>query len=111
MNEKQRNALREIQNFILYYASDEAVREKMYSCALEYVEQDHVLQKEDAIFIEWCIDDVKDVREDLDDDQAMEVLEYVKDNHDATIGVSWETLQSAADLLYPEELLEVELLP
>ena len=54
---------------------------------------------------------MKDVREDLDDDQAMEVLEFVKDKHDATIGVTWETLQYAADLLYPEESLEVELLP
>lgn len=64
-----------------------------------------------SIFIEWCVDDVKDVRPDLDDDQALEVLEFVKDNHDATIGVTWETLQYAADLLYPEESLQVELLP
>lgn len=64
-----------------------------------------------SIFIEWCVDDVQDVRPDLDDDQALEVLEFVKDNHDATIGVTWETLQYAADLLYPEESLEVELLP
>ena len=64
-----------------------------------------------SIFIEWCVDDVKDVRPDLDDDQALEVLEFVKDNHDATIGVTWDTIQYAADLLYPEESLEVELLP
>lgn len=105
MNEKQRNALHEIQNFILYYSSDEAVREKMYSCALEYVEQDHVLQKQDAIFIEWCIDDVKDIREDLDDEQAMEVLEFVKDKHDATLGITWDTLEYAVDHLFPEEVL------
>ena len=58
-----------------------------------------------SIFIEWCIEDVKDVREDLDDDQAMEVLEYVKDRHDATMGITWETLQYAADHLFPEEVL------
>ena len=58
-----------------------------------------------SIFIEWCIDDVKDVREDLDDDQAMEVLEFVKDKHDANLGITWETLQYAADHLYPEEVL------
>jgi hypothetical protein len=58
-----------------------------------------------SIFIEWCIDDVKDVREDLDDDQAMEVLEFVKDKHDATLGITWDTLEYAADYLYPEEVL------
>jgi hypothetical protein len=58
-----------------------------------------------SIFIEWCIDDVKDVREDLDDEQAMEVLEFVKDKHDANLGVTWETLQYAADHLFPEEVL------
>ena len=58
-----------------------------------------------SIFIEWCIDDVKDVREDLDDDQAMEVLEFVKDKHDANLGITWETLQYAANHLYPEEVL------
>lgn len=105
MNQKQRDALETITNFALYFTSDENSRERLIEVAHEYVEQDHVLQKEDAIFIEWCIDDVKDIREDLDDEQAMEVLEYVKDNHDATIGVSWETLQSAADHLFPEEVL------
>ena len=58
-----------------------------------------------SIFIEWCIDDVKDVREDLDDEQAMEVLEFVKDRHDATLGITWRTLEYAADYLYPEEVL------
>ena len=58
-----------------------------------------------SIFIEWCIDDVKEVREDLDDEQAMEVLEFVKDKHDATLGITWDTLEYAADYLYPEEVL------
>ena len=58
-----------------------------------------------SIFIEWYIDDVKDVREDLDDEQAMEVLEFVKDKHDATLGITWDTLEYAADYLYPEEVL------
>lgn len=58
-----------------------------------------------SIFIEWCIDDVKEVREDLDDEQAMEVLEFVKDKHDATLGITWDTLEYAADHLYPEEVL------
>jgi hypothetical protein len=58
-----------------------------------------------SIFIEWCIDDVKTVRPDLDDDQAFEVLEMVKDDHDASLGITWNTLEYAADHLYPEEVL------
>lgn len=105
MNRKQRDALETITNFALYFTSDENSRERLIEVAHEYVEQDHVLQKEDAIFIEWCIDDVKEVRPDLDDEQAWDVLQMVKDNHDATIGISWDTLEYAADHLYPEEVL------
>lgn len=48
MNDKQREALDTIANFILYYASDETMRDQMYSCALDYVEQDHALAEEQA---------------------------------------------------------------
>ena len=48
MNEKQKAALETIANFILYYASDETMRDQMYSCALDYVEQDHTLSEEVA---------------------------------------------------------------
>lgn len=57
-----------------------------------------------SIFIEWCIDDVKTVRPDLDDDQAFEVLEMVKDDHDASLGITWYTLEYAANHLYPTEV-------
>ena len=105
MNNKQREALDTIINFALYFTSDENSRERLIEVAHEYVEQDHVLQNEDSISIVWSIDDVKDVRPDLDDEQAMEVLEFVKDKHDATIGITWDTLEYAADHIYPEEVL------
>lgn len=105
MNRKQRDALETITNFALYFTSDENSRERLIEVAHEYVEQDHVLKTEDSISIEWCIDDVREVRPDLNDDQAFEVLEYVKDKHDATLGISWDTLEHAADYLYPEEVL------
>lgn len=105
MNRKQRNALDEIANFINWYTSDDERRDDLFKAACDYVEQDHVLQNEDSISIVWSIDDVKDVRPDLDDEQAMEVLGFVKDKHDATIGITWDTLEYAADHLYPEEVL------
>ena len=48
MNTKQRKALDEIANFILWYTSDEVEQERMYKAACDYVEQDHVLTEEDA---------------------------------------------------------------
>ena len=105
MNAKQREALDTIANFVLYFTSDENSRERLMEVAQEYVEQDHVLKNEDSISIVWCIDDVKEVRPDLDDEQAWDVLQVVKDNHDATMGISWDTLEYAADHLYPVEVL------
>lgn len=54
----------------------------------------------DEISISWHIDDVKYIdgqREDdlipeLTDDECREVLQRVKNNHDASIGVNWDTL-------------------
>lgn len=43
MNDKQEQALEAIKNFILWYASNETERDRMYEAALDYVEQDHVL--------------------------------------------------------------------
>ena len=54
------------------------------------------------INITWSIEDVLEVRPDLTDEQAMEVLEQVENNHDADVGVSWETLEMWADSLFPD---------
>lgn len=53
-----------------------------------------------SICIIWTIGDVQEVRPDLDDDQAEAVLRYVEDKHDANFGISWETLEVAADQLF-----------
>ena len=51
----------------------------------------------------WSVEDVQTVRPDLDDEQAFKVLQHIKKHHDANIGISWETIEIAADILYPEE--------
>jgi hypothetical protein len=53
------------------------------------------------VAIVWSIEDVQQVRPDLNDDQCMEVLGAVVDKHDACIGVSWDTLEVWADYCYP----------
>ena len=54
------------------------------------------------ITIEWHIDDVLEIRPDLDDKKAMNVLNMVMRKHDATVGVNWEVLDTWASILYPE---------
>ena len=60
--------------------------------------------KEDnkQIAIVWSIEDVKSVRKDLSDEQAIKVLKFVENNHDANIGVNWDVLEGAASELYPK---------
>jgi hypothetical protein len=53
------------------------------------------------IAIIWSVEDVQEVRPDLSDEQAFEVLHSVKNNHDACEGVNWLVLEIVADILYP----------
>jgi len=55
------------------------------------------------IALVWDIKDVKFERPHLTDEQAMDVLEKIRDKHDADMGVSWQTLRDMADILYPKE--------
>ncbi len=53
------------------------------------------------IAILWHIDDVLAVRPDLTAEQAYEVLEACADDHDANLGLTWYTLETCADQLFP----------
>lgn len=52
------------------------------------------------IAIIWSVEDVQQVRPDLDDDQSWEVLQHCQKWHDANDGVSWDTLRAAADACF-----------
>jgi hypothetical protein len=49
----------------------------------------------------WMPDDVKRMRSDLTKAEAQQVLDHVENNHDANIGVNWDTLKWTADDLFP----------
>ena len=66
----------------------------------DHVEQ--LLARHRKIAVIWCIDDVRELRPDLSEDQAWEILQPVKDNHDAEYGIDWTTLEIFATDLYPE---------
>ena len=58
----------------------------------------------------WSIADVQAVRSDLTDDQAWQVLQRVEHKHDATIGVTWDTLEMVArDLFGPASETDSEM--
>lgn len=45
----------------------------------------------------WSIDDVKEVADNLSDDECREVLKRVEKNHNAEIGINWDVLEYHAD--------------
>jgi hypothetical protein len=61
-----------------------------------------LLAKHHSIAAIWCTDDVRGIRPHLTEDQAWEVLEQVRDVHDAEWGICWTTLETVADDLFPE---------
>ncbi len=58
------------------------------------------LAQSQQIGIVWSIEDVQEVRPDLTNAQAWEVLQLVERCHDANFGVSWDTLDMAAQTLF-----------
>ncbi|HWG41177.1 MAG TPA: hypothetical protein VN688_00205 [Gemmataceae bacterium] len=48
----------------------------------------------------WCMEDVLEVRPDLTEKQAWEVLKQIERRHDATIGITWDTLEMVAEDLF-----------
>jgi hypothetical protein len=55
-----------------------------------------------SIAVVWHIEDVLEVRPDLNKNQAWQVLRSVKQNHDANVGINWEVLAAQAEMLYAE---------
>ncbi len=55
------------------------------------------------IAIIWDVEDVMQECKWLTEEQAYEVLHYLKRKHDANIGINWEVIQHWAEYLHPEE--------
>lgn len=55
--------------------------------------------------LDWGIFDIQEVRQDLSDTQAMNVLVYVKAWHDYKNGILENIIRTAAHELYPESKL------
>ena len=70
------------------------------SVEAEGVDIHEIAAKRRQIAMLWSVEDVQEVRPDLTDDQAWEVLQRAHRQHDATIGINWDTLQIWADEMF-----------
>lgn len=64
------------------------------------IDIDAILAKRKQIAILWDAVDVKEMCPDLTDEQAWEVLKHTRHQHDATLGICWETLEFTAQTLF-----------
>lgn len=55
-----------------------------------------------TITISWSIGDVQALNPNVTDKKARKVLEFLKHNHDASIGINWEVIDCAISYLFPD---------
>jgi hypothetical protein len=56
-----------------------------------------MIQLPDEISINWHFTDIQEVDDSLTNDEARQVLQLIKKNHDANIGVNWDTIKAWVD--------------
>tara|TARA_R100001443_G_scaffold59530_1_gene69855 strand:- start:213 stop:434 length:222 start_codon:yes stop_codon:yes gene_type:complete len=56
---------------------------------------------EDTIFVCWTTEDIREIRPDLTDHECRKILRKVKDGHDATLGISWDVIETISYDMYP----------
>ena len=61
---------------------------------------DDLLEARRQVAIRWSIEDVQEVRSDLNDDQAWVVLRQARQQHDADAGINWTVLEGVAEGLF-----------
>jgi len=61
------------------------------------------LEQGRTISISWGVEDVKNVRKDLTDDQALAVLYRLKENHDIDVGINWGVIRDLAGAMFPKD--------
>ena len=68
---------------------------------IKNIAKDEFYNQETQIAIPWSIEDIKNDRPDLTDEECLDVLHVIKEKHDANIGVNWEVLEYYTNTLYP----------
>lgn len=76
----------------------------MFGTAKEIIEKlENYPGEEPLLMVMWHKEDVGQVRPDLTDEQCVQVMRKIKDNHDANVGVNWDVISDTADSLFPKE--------
>ncbi|MBI3867409.1 MAG: hypothetical protein HY299_02675 [Verrucomicrobia bacterium] len=68
---------------------------------LSKIDIDDLLEQRKQVAIIWCVEDVQEMRPDLSEDQAFEVLLECKRAHDGEIGFTWTLIQEIASDMFP----------
>jgi hypothetical protein len=61
-----------------------------------------LLAKRRHVAVIWSTEDVQNVRPDLDDDQAWDVLQECRDRHDCEFGFTWTLIEVVANEMFRE---------
>ena len=113
--ENIRNFIRELENiFYTLHLGDETwnafdtITDLYFGSNIREIVQDNITEE---IAVIWNIEDIQSIRPDLTDKQASDVLENLKENHDANIGINWESIEITADNLFSiDEAINSEIL-
>jgi len=77
-----------------------AALDAAFDAGRQSVDIDAILAERHQIALIWGIEDVQEVRPDLTDEQAWQVLQNADRNRDATLGINWDTLECHAEMLF-----------
>ncbi len=109
--ENARNFVKEIENiFYSLHVADAiwnefaTITDQYFGSNLRETLQDEITEE---IAIIWHIEDVQCIRADLTNEQASDVLVHLKKNHDATVGINWDSIETVADILFPAGISEI----
>ena len=76
----------------------------MFGTAKELIEKlENYPEDEPLLMVMWHKEDVGEVRPDLTDKQCVQVMRIIKERHDASVGVNWDVISDAANILFPKE--------
>jgi hypothetical protein len=110
--ESARCFIRELENIFYSLHMDDAIWNEFdtitdlyFGSNLREIRDDEITEE---IAVIWSIDDVQIIRPDLTDQQASDVLIYLKKNHDANEGINWDTIETVADILFPFDAVNAE---
>jgi hypothetical protein len=69
-------------------------------CESDGPDIDALLAARRQVAVVWNIEDVQEIRPELNSEQAWDVLQAASRYHDATIGINWDVLRCHADMLF-----------